>query len=138
MSACAPNLDLRSRKNATPNRLILMFSGVENCWRMEAADSVVAACAYVGSRSITATEPVNPRSWVRKYATAEPTAAPPTITTSKVCMLICGRDSGTQPLWRLGLIRADEGDRMTIRPRRSVLYMPGSNARALEKAKTLP
>ena len=26
---------------------------------------------------------------------------------------------------------------MTIRPRRSVLYMPGSNARALEKAKTL-
>ena len=24
---------------------------------------------------------------------------------------------------------------MTIRPRRSVLYMPGSNARALEKAK---
>ena len=26
---------------------------------------------------------------------------------------------------------------MTIRPRRSVLYMPGSNARALEKARTL-
>ena len=26
---------------------------------------------------------------------------------------------------------------MTIRPRRSILYMPGSNARALEKAKTL-
>jgi len=26
---------------------------------------------------------------------------------------------------------------MTIRPRRSVLYMPGSNKRALEKAKTL-
>ena len=24
-----------------------------------------------------------------------------------------------------------------VRPRRSVLYMPGSNARALEKAKTL-
>jgi citrate lyase subunit beta/citryl-CoA lyase len=30
------------------------------------------------------------------------------------------------------------GVRMAIRPRRSVLYMPGSNARALEKAKTLP
>jgi citrate lyase subunit beta / citryl-CoA lyase len=30
------------------------------------------------------------------------------------------------------------GVQMTIRPRRSVLYMPGSNARALEKAKTLP
>ena len=27
---------------------------------------------------------------------------------------------------------------MTIRPRRSVLYMPGTNARALDKAKTLP
>ncbi len=27
---------------------------------------------------------------------------------------------------------------MSIRPRRSVLYMPGANARALEKAKTLP
>src|SRR6187402_910037 len=27
---------------------------------------------------------------------------------------------------------------MAIRPRRSVLYMPGSNARALDKAKTLP
>jgi citrate lyase subunit beta/citryl-CoA lyase len=27
---------------------------------------------------------------------------------------------------------------MTLRPRRSVLYMPGSNERALEKAKTLP
>ncbi len=26
----------------------------------------------------------------------------------------------------------------TIRPRRSVLYMPGSNARALEKARSLP
>jgi citrate lyase subunit beta/citryl-CoA lyase len=27
---------------------------------------------------------------------------------------------------------------MSIRPRRSVLYMPGSNARAMEKARTLP
>jgi citrate lyase subunit beta / citryl-CoA lyase len=27
---------------------------------------------------------------------------------------------------------------MRVRPRRSVLYMPGSNVRALEKAKTLP
>ena len=26
----------------------------------------------------------------------------------------------------------------TVRPRRSVLYMPGANARALEKARTLP
>jgi citrate lyase subunit beta/citryl-CoA lyase len=27
---------------------------------------------------------------------------------------------------------------MSIRPRRSVLYMPGSNPRAIEKARTLP
>src|ERR1700750_916294 len=27
---------------------------------------------------------------------------------------------------------------MTIRPRRSLLYMPGSNARAIEKARSLP
>ena len=27
---------------------------------------------------------------------------------------------------------------MTIRPRRSLLYMPGSNARALDKARSLP
>src|SRR5262249_13728189 len=33
-------------------------------------------------------------------------------------------------------ITGSEGDR-PMRPRRSVLYMPGSNARALEKAKTL-
>jgi citrate lyase subunit beta/citryl-CoA lyase len=30
------------------------------------------------------------------------------------------------------------GAEMTIRPRRSVLYMPGSNARAIEKARGLP
>ena len=27
---------------------------------------------------------------------------------------------------------------VTVRPRRSVLYMPGANTRALEKARTLP
>jgi citrate lyase subunit beta/citryl-CoA lyase len=30
------------------------------------------------------------------------------------------------------------GKNMEGRPRRSVLYMPGSNERALEKAKTIP
>jgi citrate lyase subunit beta/citryl-CoA lyase len=34
-------------------------------------------------------------------------------------------------------VAADKVAVMTIRPRRSVLYMPGSNARALEKARTL-
>src|SRR3974390_2359333 len=33
--------------------------------------------------------------------------------------------------------RNDNGGSMAIRPRRSVLYMPGSNARAIEKARTL-
>ena len=38
-----------------------------------------------------------------------------------------------------GLARLrDKGGDMTIRPRRSVLYMPGSNARAIEKARSLP
>jgi citrate lyase subunit beta/citryl-CoA lyase len=32
----------------------------------------------------------------------------------------------------------DTDPAMTIRPRRSVLYMPGANARAMEKARTLP
>src|SRR5947208_15780098 len=36
-------------------------------------------------------------------------------------------------------ISETRGERaMSIRPRRSLLYMPGSNARALDKAKTLP
>jgi len=32
----------------------------------------------------------------------------------------------------------NETVRTTVRPRRSVLFMPGSNARALDKARTLP
>ena len=31
-----------------------------------------------------------------------------------------------------------EGNQLMIRPRRSLLFMPGSNARALEKARNLP
>src|SRR5437016_10163142 len=31
-----------------------------------------------------------------------------------------------------------QGDETMIRPRRSLLFMPGSNARALEKARNLP
>ena len=58
-------------------------------------------------------------------------------------------DDFTQPMERVReeLLTADEPRRtprqpayetaMTIRPRRSVLYMPGSNARAIEKARTL-
>src|SRR5262249_23123033 len=38
----------------------------------------------------------------------------------------------------LGYLSTPGALAMTIRPRRSVLYMPGSNARAIEKAKTLP
>src|SRR5437764_7136697 len=43
------------------------------------------------------------------------------------------------PTFRDHALRYQSGGRpMTFRPRRSVLYMPGSNARAIEKAKTLP
>src|SRR5258707_2815687 len=35
-------------------------------------------------------------------------------------------------------IQNREGDETMIRPRRSLLFMPGSNARALEKAPNLP
>src|ERR1700679_3388961 len=48
-------------------------------------------------------------------------------------------DGGMQPAKPLvcfGIKTQDQG--MTVRPRRSVLYMPGSNARALEKARDLP
>src|SRR6476469_6350733 len=34
--------------------------------------------------------------------------------------------------------RSDDMDDVTLRPRRSVLYMPGANERALEKAKGIP
>src|SRR6478735_997628 len=41
--------------------------------------------------------------------------------------------------FRLMLRRTKPGRlRMQVRPRRSVLYMPGANERALEKAKSLP
>src|SRR5258708_19565773 len=36
------------------------------------------------------------------------------------------------------LVSSIKGNETMIRPRRSFLFMPGSNARALEKAKTLP
>src|SRR5260370_16698214 len=54
----------------------------------------------------------------------------------------CMREARTGTAWRWPLRcrgRADRGPpAMTIRPRRSVLYMPGSNARAIEKARGLP
>ncbi len=34
--------------------------------------------------------------------------------------------------------RSSREGALPVRPRRSVLFMPGSNARALEKARTLP
>ena len=37
-----------------------------------------------------------------------------------------------------GFSRRPTHERPTLRPRRSVLYMPGANERALEKAKTIP
>src|SRR5262245_21661221 len=40
-------------------------------------------------------------------------------------------------IWPRDSQRRATGEPMTIRPRRSVLYMPGSNTRALEKARSL-
>src|SRR6187397_2362856 len=40
--------------------------------------------------------------------------------------------------YRLRLTKAVRGNPPMIRPRRSLLFMPGSNARALEKAPSLP
>src|SRR3954463_8170702 len=42
------------------------------------------------------------------------------------------------PKWYRGELRILEGSQPMIRPRRSLLFMPGSNARALEKARNLP
>src|SRR5437867_13094700 len=49
-----------------------------------------------------------------------------------------GCRSGVNPTCGLRPGNDEVGAAMTIRPRRSVLYMPGSNARAIEKARTLP
>ena len=38
----------------------LMFSGMENCCRIDASDSVVAACSKRGSFSTSATDPAKP------------------------------------------------------------------------------
>src|SRR5438046_9156735 len=35
-------------------------------------------------------------------------------------------------------VQNPQGDETMVRPRRSLLFMPGSNARALEKARNLP
>ena len=47
------------------------------------------------------------------------------------------RDDFDAKMRRSSPRRAGDGTPMTVRPRRSVLYMPGSNARAIEKARTL-
>ena len=48
------------------------------------------------------------------------------------------RESDIPAIRAIGWGQVNTGSIMTIRPRRSVLYMPGSNARAIEKARTLP
>src|ERR1700722_9355396 len=56
---------------------------------MELADNALAAVEYVGSGSITTMDPEKAGSLRRKYAVAEPTAPPPAITTSALCMPKC-------------------------------------------------
>ena len=67
---------------STPKRLISMLSGVLNCSRMLAAESVVEEVRKVGSRSTTTIRPSKSGRAARKVATAEPMMAPPTMTTS--------------------------------------------------------
>src|SRR5690606_2669421 len=62
-----------------------MFSAIENCWRIEAADSKVAERAKVGSFSTMPIDPPKPSSR-RNQAMVLPMIAPPTIRMSKLCM----------------------------------------------------
>ena len=80
----AVHREIRSRCliTSTPKALISMLSGVLNCWRMLAAESVVEDVRNVGSRSTTTIRPSKSGRAARKVATAEPMIAPPTMTTS--------------------------------------------------------
>ena len=63
-------------------RFAAMFSGVLNWSRMLAAESVVEEDRNVGSRSTTMIRPSKSGCPARNVATADPTIAPPTMTTS--------------------------------------------------------
>lgn len=54
MSASAPNSSFSRRNRPSVNCDRRMFSGIENCWRIDAIESVVADVAKLGSRSISA------------------------------------------------------------------------------------
>ena len=56
-----------SRRKSNPKLDIAIFSGVENCWRIELAESAEEARRYVGSRSMTTMRPPNARSLRRKH-----------------------------------------------------------------------
>ena len=64
-----------------PNCPISMLIAVENCCRIELAESADEARAYDGSLSMTVTSPANAGSPSKKLAIALPTAPPPMITT---------------------------------------------------------
>ena len=59
-----------------------MLTGVENCWRIEPAESADEARVYAGSRSSTVTEPANAGSPSVKQAIAEPMTPPPMMMTA--------------------------------------------------------
>ncbi len=65
---------------AIPKREMATFTGVVNCWRMEATESAVALRRCAGSGSTTSTE--GRPSRVSQNATAAPITPPPAITTS--------------------------------------------------------
>src|SRR5262249_36843356 len=78
-------------------------------------------CAPAG-RTNTATQPARQPSTPASHWSGELLSITPML-----ARRVQAREGATAP----------QGSDMSIRPRRSVLYMPGSNARAIEKARTL-
>src|SRR5262249_13401339 len=73
---------------------------------------------------------------VRTKAATQPARQPSTLA-SQMSFMVAQRDTARGTT--VGLRRWYGGEApMSFRPRRSVLYMPGSNVRAIAKARTLP
>ena len=124
-----------------------MFSGTENCWRIEAQDSVVAEWANCGSRSMSAMEPGKPflAQIIGDRASDDRSADDDDIVSRHVVRsdVRTGAKQPVSPPSRQGLARVSiagqEGQHVTktYRPRRSVLYVPASNDKALAKIASL-
>ena len=126
----------------------LMFSGIENCWRIEASDSVVAEWVNCGSFSTSAIEPENPSlaQIIGDGAADDRAADDDDVVTCRIACPFPGESARKEPVSRRprkGLrARNAAGHESAMppashRPRRSVLYVPASNERALAKIASL-